>query len=530
MDQTFYGVDIVLLPERKRGRELHEQGKVIEINGLNSGASFYRIGDLSFYRRVMQEMAKHAHGRILLPYDPEWEFKRRESPELKKAKEQVRLEQLTRTQKWQNTLTTNPPTNFFSVHDHIVEKSDWEHKSEDQFKRSMSSFYLKAARELGIDVDSLIGLVSSGGLVKYTRKEIDPTYLKQFSQEFLDGDEPLAELPSGTIPPTTLRDVYLPIEEVGLIWYNLSKEKEQSMGRRKFLNGFFAEAVLKDKALFYLYSRFLAKEKRVLEKFLPSSFLYGLGMHTQKDFREWFSSCKTDLFVKKPLFEAHGIGVGFMTREEMKRYDRSPFYNPSPNAVREGYRKLVMDLVLGDINLSQETVIFQEAVESMKVEDPGDGKKYTACARAIVQNGKFVKAMWRSSQKDDTEPDLTARLRHNVTNGASILPVSERDSRTLAEIAEAAVDSFETTNENIKAQLTGKKVSYMDELVQGRKDVDHDLLVLQHMFYLGKIKRAAAYHGVNIPDVLDEWLSGISIQTDQSSSFVEKIKEFNASL
>ena len=57
MNQTFYGVDIILLPEEERGSELHNQGKVIEINGLNSGASFYKIGQMDFYKNVMKRFA-----------------------------------------------------------------------------------------------------------------------------------------------------------------------------------------------------------------------------------------------------------------------------------------------------------------------------------------------------------------------------------------------------------------------------------------------------------------------------------------
>ena len=120
MKPSFYGVDILLHPEDKRGAQLHEQGKVIEINGLRSGASFYKIGDYDFYGKVMREFSKKADGKlVLLHHDPEWEFKKAENEAVKKAMEQSHIEELARTKQWQEHLATNPSTNFYSVHDFL---------------------------------------------------------------------------------------------------------------------------------------------------------------------------------------------------------------------------------------------------------------------------------------------------------------------------------------------------------------------------------------------------------------------------
>jgi len=174
----------------------------------------------------------------------------------------------------------------------------------------------------------------------------------------------------------------------------------------------------------------------------------------------------------------------------MQRYDRPPFHDDSAQAIKEGYRDLGLDFLLGNLDLESLPVVFQRAIPSMKVTDPDTGNKYPACARVIVQNGEAVRAFWRSSMKD--EGSLTERLRHNMTNGAGIMPVSPEQDSLLREIAEAAVYEFEKTNRDVQ-----------EVQVDNSED---PLRALQDMFYGDRIKTAAAHYGVDVASEVSNWL------------------------
>lgn len=523
-NQTFYGVDIILYPEKKRGSQLHEQGKVIEMNGHKSGASFYKIGDMKFYSKIMQEFARNTKGRILLHHDPEWEFKKKESEEIVQAKKEYHMDQLERSKKLQKYLEENPLRNFYSVHDYSIEKLNWENEYYKDYKPNLDLFYLNAAKELGIDASAFIGINLFGGVVKYTVKTIDPEFLSKYPQPSLD--KPVAELPYGVVPKCNFEQIYTALENIGLIWTSFTRGDINLAGRERLLNGYFEECILGDKALFYLYSSLLPEKKRTLDKFIPNTFLYGAGLHTRTEFNRWLGSCRSPFFVKKPLGESHGIGVEFTTREQMYKYDRSPFHDNSSSAIKEGYVKLLLDFIVGDSNLSRETVLFQEAVESAKILDQETGERFPACARAIVQNGKYQGAIWRSNKTNDG--NLTERLRHNVTNGAEVMPVSDEDSKLLGEIAEASVKAFETTNQKILDRLSNVNVDYLD-YYDGRNDVDQELWALQNSFYLGRIKRAAQHYGIDVDKCLSDWVDKIAINSQASETF-RKLSSFNARL
>ena len=523
MNQTFYGVDINLKPKHLRGTQLHEQGKVIEINGGNSGASFYKLKDYDFYKRVMKNFADNTDGLILMNYDPELEYQRIPSGDMEKAREELYLEEKSRRKHIEVYLENNPLHNFYSIKEFLNERIEWKHNNANNFKRNQTGLYLRAAQELGLNIDTFGNIKSFSGLLKYRNKKLKGNSYSDFI--FKDqGDNPIAQLRDGEIVPFEYSENYLPLEKLGLLWSNVCTTDEKLMGRDKFVNGVFEEEVLSNKALFYFYSQFLSPEKRELEKFLPSSFLYGLGLHTREGFNDWVKSTDSELFVQKPLRGSHGIGVNFLTRKQIDKYDRSPFLNSSSLAIKEGYKDLFMSIVLKEIDI-HDLVIFQEAIPSQLITDEESGEKYPACARAIVQNGKFQGAIWRSNKKNGPDLTLTERLRHNITNGAQVMPVSDEDSRLLGEIAEASVESFEKTNESIKEKFSDKEVPYL-QIFKDQHGVDMPFSFMLESFYFGKAKQAAESQGLNVSELLDQWEIDLGLNSG-ASSFLNQIKQFN---
>ena len=265
---------------------------------------------------------------------------------------------------------------------------------------------------------------------------------------------------------------------------------------------------------------------RIVDDWIEGYLKFTDNSEPPKSFREWVKTNVGELVVKKPMFEAHGIGVEFLASEDINKYDRSPFLDDNPHLIQEAYRKLVMDFVLGNVNLGQETVSFQEAIGCQKVTDNETVREHSACARAIVANGKYLGAIWRLNKKDHEAKNLTDRYRHNISHGSDVMAVSGEDDKVIGELAEASVRAFEDTNVRIKDRLSDLEIPHLD-IYDGNPGVDQDLMRLHSRFYLGIIANAARKYGIDLPDSLDSWLCERGAgATLQSSGFVDKLRKF----
>lgn len=495
MEQTYYGVDIVLHPKKERGKKIYEQGKVIEINGSRSGSSFYKVGDMDFYSKVVNEFSRACGGeKIFTMFNIESAFKFENDEPTKNSLDEYYIKEIEDQKKTDKTYRKN---NFVSVNDLKYERLEWEKVARDGFFMPPAFFFLNAAGKESIDIDYFSEVNFSNGLLSYKNWTIEDEFKKSLPKN-KPGD-PLAVIPPGGRFQKKSGESILPIEAVGLVISSLDMlALERGLGRSRVLNGAYLEGITDDKALLYFASSLLPKEKKGFENFIPKSFLYGSGIHTKKKYKKWLSSIDSKLFVKKPVVGSHGIGVEFLSREDMNKYAVSPFYDNSKKKVKDAYFRIMFDFLLDTFNFNDDVVVFQEASRSSKVVDEESGKKYHACARAIVQNGKYVGAIWRSNKKSGNGTTVLDRHKHNITNGAGAMPVSKEDELIIKELAEAAVDSFEKTAKDAKEVVEEINIPHFENYRYDVSTVDRDLLGLYKTMYLSELSKTASYYGVDI--------------------------------
>ncbi len=505
-EPTFYGVDIILLPEEERGTAPHEKGKIIELNGRGAGASFYEIGDTAFYHRVMNKMRSQVGDRtLLLHHSPTTAFKEWKPQYAELTREDLLTAKERQALAWQEQEEDTPLYNTPPICNIDLEKVERQREKQDEFKPSVMRFYTRAAEELGLNVDTCDTYAAAQGLIRYTRKELDEPYQWQDEDAFWSG-EPLATLPKEDIPRA--RDIVerRHLADIGFVWTRTSPSAMEPpiLGRGKVFNDAFTRDLVGDKALFHYASQLLAPEERVFDPFLPDTFLYGLGFHTQEWFQDWLHSTEAEFYVQKPVSESMGRGVQMHTPKQVQRYDTTPFHSAIQEDIETGYRNLVIDYLFAAKDyrnaMNTHAALFQEGIPSHTVEDPETGGRYPACARAIVVNGDYMGAIWRSTR--DADGDLTQQLRHNTAAGADVLPVTEEEDAVLAEIAENAVHAFETQKHALQRRASQLEALQPETLYI--REVDMDLIALEDTVYLGLLNEAAQAHNVDIPALIED--------------------------
>lgn len=505
-EPTFYGVDIILLPEEIRGEQPHEKGKVIELNGRKSGASFYKAGDYGFYHRVMRNIQEHTGDRrVLLHYSPSTEFKQ----ERRSYEEQTLAEkfddQERKAREWEEQEETAPMYNAPPLCNIDLENVERKREKKDEFKPSVKRFYYHAAQQLGLNVDTAEALTTARGILRYRHEEVDEEY--DWAEDGFWRGEPIAELPREDIPVPNQEIRRIPTEEIGLLWIRSSPNavERKVLGRDRVFNDRFISDIINDKLLFHYASRLVEPEERVFDPFLPDTFVYGLGLHTQDQFQDWMQETDPPFYVQKPVLGSGGRGVRMHTPEDMEQFDRTPFHSTDPDDIAAGYRDLVLDYMVesNDFYDAMDThlALLQEGIPSHNVKHPDTGEHHPACARAIVVNGEYMGAIWRSNQAEDN--DLTEQLRHNVAAGADVLPVTEEENQLLGEVAEAAVNAFETQKNAVYDTVKAFDPLHPEESYQ--RSADMRRIALDDVVTLGLVDAAARQHNVFIPEEIQQW-------------------------
>jgi hypothetical protein len=207
------------------------------------------------------------------------------------------------------------------------------------------------------------------------------------------------------------------------------------------VNGHFAESVTKSKFLITAYTQLLEREQRALEQYMPSTQIYGYGLNDTYEFNTWIMNQKGNRFVKKPSSLSQGDGVQIFSRHTIDNRYLLPTILDTVNPA--DYRDLAREMLVGSYNPDVHALVFQEFVPSQRIPHPDTGEPLTACARAMVINGRCHGVIWRASKG----------AVHNVAKGALVIAPTPKDAALIGEIAEAGVAAFEETNRAVRERV-----------------------------------------------------------------------------
>ncbi|MBR9701069.1 hypothetical protein GOV11_04345 [Candidatus Woesearchaeota archaeon] len=493
MGHTLFGVDIILHPEKQRGKALHEQGKVIEINGRNSGASFYKIGQHEYYRKFMREIDRATGGKkTLFHISPFWLYKIPD-PNNRNRKRQLKEQAEYCESAAEHDLKHRP---LIATSQHLHEKAVYEAQSLDRTYFPQAALYMFAALQEKIDVEGYESLAIALNKIKKIRS----WGLEQLKVEDLlkiRKGKHLGKRKWNTGVPIEMYHQYEDLTDIGLVWGSLNRHFESKLEGKVF-NENGLEHVVSNKALFHFMSSLKRPKRGKLEKFLPRTTMYGNGLHTRAGFNRWVRDSDSRVFVIKPLDECHGIGVQFLTRKQLEKYDSHIFNTPKEN-YSWVLETLSLDFVAGLYD-SNQSILVQETVPSMKLEE--NGEKFTACARAIVLNGSYMGSIWRTNK--NSRGSLTDRYRHNITNGAQVMAVGSKEETIIKDIAEASVsallEDYQDAQDGLLEEDTPQHL--LDAALFGPGNVYSNLI--EKSIYWNKIKKTAEHHGVNLEDMFEE--------------------------
>ncbi|PIZ53092.1 hypothetical protein COY28_03865, partial [Candidatus Woesearchaeota archaeon CG_4_10_14_0_2_um_filter_57_5] len=422
MDPTYFGIDIILYPKGMRGKTLQEQGRVIEINGANSGSSFYKMGETGFYRRAARWMAQR--GTVLLPYDITSEFMREQTEANRSATSEVSQCAHTTIDMHAQLQDEHPCTNFHIFHDYSIDSVRSRTRDPHAYSSSKSLPFLRALREQGLAHKTYDSFTVANGVLRITRSVVPDDVLAAYPEQPID--EPRRVWPISESFPYWCEVEHIAVADIGLVFSSLNRGCERELGRERIVNGTYLDDLSFQKDIQQFSGALFGLDSGLnygLADMLPSGILIGGGMHTP-DAVATFVRQHGELFVTKPLDGSQGTGVRIRDANEVLAMARQVFYDPSPAARARAYADHLVSFSLGKQPTVAGVLLAQPLIPSTLVSHPS-GSSYPACARAIVGDGAFLGAAWRSSCND--EGSLTDRLVHNVGRGAAYLPIEDQD-------------------------------------------------------------------------------------------------------
>lgn len=508
MKPSLYGVDIILTETDNPNPEPFDLGKVIEINGLNSGMSFYKTGQLEKYDAIASEIAKILDGKkLLFHFNPKFIPGTFDEEMINYHNSALNSIDEAFYQAVDYHLENNNTHNLKPlISNRFIERLDF--KRTNIFGDDMRFHLLKAFANQNINFDIFLNYSANEEDLVYTSFSLKPALW----DALLSGKEPI-NIPNDAF---VFNRNYMKLNDLGLLWNNESTKKDILLNGRVF-NEYFAQQITEDKGLTYFFEEVISElasvnldsstastfskfaqliknPKKLLgsdyfpelsnvSSFHPKSILYGPGIDLFGiELSDFLDGSDSDLFVVKPTSGSRGLGFRILTKEQLGAYKENQ-QNIFDEDFNKSIQKLKLDMEL-NLDFNDDMTLVQNFVKSKPIYNPDIQENCSACARAIVINGNYMGAMWRTNNNKTGNLDIDYRF--NTSNGSDVFKVNEKDSNNLKIISEAYVKEFHKSISNIK--------TYFSIISKQLELENSDFINVQYLenFYINLIHRSLA--------------------------------------